>query len=181
MIKYSKYLLPTMRAILYMAITANGMIAKENDDTSWVSPTEWKNYSRAIKKSGNMIIGRRTYEVMLRNNEFKKLRDVTVVVLSRKALNSPTKKVMVASSPQEALNLLQQQKFKTALLCGGGKLNSGFMKEKLIDEIYLDVEPIILGRGIKLCADADFECKLDFFGIKKLSKQEAQLHYKVKK
>lgn len=30
-----------MKAILYMAMTANGMIAKENDDTSFVTDIEW--------------------------------------------------------------------------------------------------------------------------------------------
>ncbi len=46
-----------MKVILYMAVTPNGMIAKKNDDTSWVSEIEWKNFSSMIKKYGNMIIG----------------------------------------------------------------------------------------------------------------------------
>lgn len=57
-----------MKTILYMSITANGMIAKDDDSTSWVSPTEWKSFSSMIQKTGNMIIGRRTYEVMLNKN-----------------------------------------------------------------------------------------------------------------
>jgi riboflavin biosynthesis pyrimidine reductase len=30
-----------MKVILYMAITANGIIAKADDDTSWISKEEW--------------------------------------------------------------------------------------------------------------------------------------------
>lgn len=59
-------------------------------------------------------------------------------------------------------------------------MNSSFLKERLIDEIYLDVEPIILSNGIKLFADAEFESKLELIEIKKISKDEVQLHYKVK-
>ena len=88
---------------------------------------------------------------------------------------------MVIQSPQEALQILQNQKFKTVLICGGGKLNSSFMKEKLIDEIYLDIEPVFLGTGIKLFTDAEFETKLKLIDVKRLSKDEVQLHYKVKK
>lgn len=55
------------------------------------------------------------------------------------------------------------------------------MKANLIDEIYLDIEPIILGTGIKLFVNAEFEAKLQLMGIKKLSKDEVQLHYKVKR
>lgn len=47
-----------MKVILYMATTINGLIAKENDNVSWVSETEWESFSGMIKKTGNMIIGR---------------------------------------------------------------------------------------------------------------------------
>ncbi len=168
-----------MKTILYMSMTANGMIAKENDDTSWVSPAEWQSFRSMIKKAGNMILGRRTYEVMLRNNEFEKLGKVKVVVVSQTL--KAGRRITLIKSPREALTYLQRQGFSTALICGGGKLNSSFMKEKLIDEIYLDIGPIILGTGIKLFADAEFEAELQLTGIKKLSKDEVQLHYKMKK
>ncbi len=169
-----------MKVILYMAITANGMIAKENDNTGWVSPTEWKSFIGMIQKAGNMIIGRRTYDIMCKNKEFEKMGKVMIIVLSRKILNVNHKKIITVQSPQEALGILQKRKFKTALICGGGKLNSSFMKEKLVNEIYLDVEPIILGKGIKLFADAEFETKLELMEVKKLLGNEVQLHYKVK-
>ncbi len=168
-----------MKTILYMSITANGLIAKENDDTSWVSPTEWKSFCRMVQKAGNMIIGRKTYEVMIKNNEFKRLGDVKAVVISRTLKIDQGRAVV--KSPGEALTFLQQQGFSTALVCGGGKLNSSFMKEKLIDEIYLDLEPIILGKGINLVNDVEFEAKLQLIGIKKMSRDEVQLHYRVKR
>mgnify|MGYP001578240048 FL=1 len=161
-----------------MAITANGMIAKENDNTDWVSPTEGKSFIGMIQKAGNMIIGRRTYEVMLNNDEFRKLKKIRIIVISRKLKTN--KEVTVVNSPREAIHFLQQQRFSIILVCGGGKLNACFMKEKLINEIYLDVEPIILGAGIKLFADAEFEAKLELMEVQKLSRNEVQLHYKVK-
>lgn len=65
------------------------------------------------------------------------------------------------------------------MVCGGGKLNAAFMKENLIDEIYLDVEPVVHGKGIRLFADADFEAKLKLLGTNKFSKNEIQMHYRV--
>jgi len=168
-----------MKVILYLAITANSLIARENDATDWVSPIEWKNYAAMVAKAGNIIIGRRTYEVMLRNKEFSKLGKVKVVVVSTKL--KINKKITVVKSPQEALTFLRRERFSLALVCGGGKLNSSFMKASLIDELYLDIEPIILGTGIKLFAEAEFDAKLELLRIKKLSKDEVQLQYKVKK
>lgn len=67
------------------------------------------------------------------------------------------------------------------MICGGGGANSSFIKENLVDEIYLDLEPIIIGRGIRLFADADFESQLELIEIKKISDNEVQLHYKVRR
>ena len=55
------------------------------------------------------------------------------------------------------------------------------MEDGLIDEIYLDIEPIIFGKGIKLFADNNFEVKLKLLGIRNLTEDILQLHYKVLK
>lgn len=173
-----------MKIILYMATTPNGIIATIDDDTSWVSETEWTSFSKMIKKAGNMIIGKRTYEIMLKNDEFNRsnLNEIKIIVLSKSPVKIHNQKfVSLVKSPREALNILKKQKFKTIMVCGGGTLNSGFMKESLVDEIYLDFEPILFGKGIRLFAEADFKTKLKLIGTKKLSKNEIQLHYKVKK
>jgi dihydrofolate reductase len=172
-----------MKVILYMAVTPNGMIAKEDDDTSWVTETEWESFSGIIKKNGNMIIGRRTYKVMLDNDEFNRsnLNKIKTIVLTNDAslkIHNP-EFVSIARTPKEAINTLHKQGFETIMICGGGGLNASFMKENLIDEIYLDVEPIIFGKGVKLFADADFEAKLKLIEVKNLSSDEIQLHYKV--
>lgn len=45
---------------------------------------------------------------------------------------------------------------------------------------YIDIEPLILGRGIPLFADGDFAPRLKLLGVKTLTNnQTVQLHYKV--
>lgn len=133
-----------------------------------------------------MIIGRRTYEVMLQNDEFNRsnLNEIKTVVVAHKGelvkIHNP-QFVFRAKSPKEAIDILRTQGFKIIIVCGGGGLNASFMKENLIDEIYLDIEPIVFGRGIRLFAEADFETNLELIETKKLSPSEIQLHYKVKK
>lgn len=116
---------------------------------------------------------------MLRNKEFKNLGNIKVVVVSRKLKTNG--RMTAVKSPPEALSFLRREGFSQAPVCGGGKLNSSFMKANLIDEIYLDIEPVLLGKGIKLFADAEFETKLELMKVKKLSKDEVQLQYKVKR
>jgi dihydrofolate reductase len=165
-----------------MTMTVNGYIAKENDDTSFVSDIEWNNFKIMINKVSNMIIGSRTYEIVRSNDELKNLDSIKVVVVT----NNDSFKVsnpnhLIANSPKEALSILEKQGFNEALVAGGGKLNASFASENLIDEIYLDIEPIVFGRGIKLFAEKDFEAKLKLLETKELSADEIQLHYKVLK
>ncbi|MFQ6010344.1 MAG: dihydrofolate reductase family protein [Candidatus Aenigmatarchaeota archaeon] len=171
-----------MKVILYMATTANGMIAGEDDDTSFASDVEWESFRSMINRVGNMIIGRRTYEVMKEGGEFSGLENIKVVVLTRDtSLKSDIPNIVFKNQPKEVLKFLEEQGFKEALVAGGGKLNASFMKEGLVDEIYLDIEPTILGKGIKLFSDEDFKTNLELIETKKLSPSEIQLHYRVKK
>ncbi|OGY23193.1 MAG: hypothetical protein A2172_02330 [Candidatus Woykebacteria bacterium RBG_13_40_15] len=172
-----------MKVILYMAPTVNGFIAKEDDDTTWVTETEWESYSGMIKKAGNMIIGRRTYEIMLKNDEFNRSQFnqiKTVVVTDDASLQVHNPEfIFTAKSPREALGILRNQGFETIMVCGGGGLNASFLKEGLVNEIYLDIEPVIFGKGIRLFAEGDFETKLELLEVKNLSKNEIQLYYKI--
>jgi len=168
-----------MKVILYMAITANGIIAKNNDDTNWISKEEWDSYSLAVRTAGCLIIGRRTYYILTKQPEFSELKDVKLVVVSETNIETLSPNHIVAYSPKEALGLLSD--FKEVVVAGGGTLNASFLSENLVDEIYLDIEPIIFGEGIPIFKGKDFEYKLELIGQKKISDNEIQLHYKILK
>lgn len=171
-----------MKVILYMAMAVNGYIAKEDDNTDFVSEVEWNSFRKMIKQVGNMIVGKRTYEIMQKGGEFRDLGDTVCVVVTHDGsfkISNPHH--LVAGSPKEALDLLKTQGFGEALVAGGGMINSSFMREGLVDEIYLDVEPVILGRGIQLFYPEDFESSLEPLEINKLNENLIQLHYRVKK
>jgi dihydrofolate reductase len=102
-----------------------------------------------------------------------------VVVLTSKNSGVKSEKLAYANYPQEALEILEKQGFEKALVAGGGKTNRSFLKENLIDEIYLDVEPMIYGEGISLFNSTNSKLDLELIGQKMLNKNTIQLHYKV--
>jgi dihydrofolate reductase len=160
-----------------MAISANGMIAKTDDNTSWISETEWNSYSSTVRNAGCLIVGQRTYHILTKQPEFSEFKDVKLVVVSNNDFPVLSPNHQIASSPKNALELLKDS--DTVIVAGGGILNASFIKESLIDEVYIDIEPIILGNGIKLFNGDDFEVKLELLNTKQLSSNELQLHYKV--
>lgn len=171
-----------MKTILYMGTTINGYIAKEDGDSEWTSDEDLKGFYEHSKSAGNIIMGRNTYEAASRYGYFPFPDAVNVVVTHRPLENKWGNKVIVTDkSPKEVLEMLKGKGFDTAFLAGGGQINSASMKEGLIDEIYLDVEPVVFGKGIKLFADEDFEYNLELLETKKLNENTIQLHYKIKK
>lgn len=166
-----------------MAMSVNGYIANKDNETPW-SKVEWVSFSQCVKRTGNMIIGRKTYEIMEKKKEFSDLGNPLVIVVSRiKSKNKggdEWKNIMFVSTPKEALKILMDKEYTTAMIVGGSEINTSFMKENLVDEIFLDVEPVIFGTGIPLFVADNFEMKLDLVNVTNLSENTIQLHYKVK-
>lgn len=168
-----------MKVILYMQITANGFIAKPDDNTDWISSEDWANYNTTVQKTGAVIIGRKTYELIAKQTGFDDLEKVKVVVVSHNDFETVIENHLKASTPQQALELLKD--CSEVIVGGGGTLNSSFMKAGLVDGIYLDVEPVIFGKGIPVFAPEDFECELELLETRNITKNSIQLHYGVKK
>jgi dihydrofolate reductase len=170
-----------MKVIMYMAMTANGFIATKNDGTDFVTKEESASYVAMVISAGNMIIGHRTYEILSTQPEFQKFlkAGVKIVAMAREDFALKDVKHTIAHSPQEALSLFAAS--DTIIVAGGGITNLAFLEANLVDEIYLDIEPEIIGSGISLFKEGDFEKQLKFVGVKQLSDSEMQLHYEVKK
>ena len=166
-----------MKVILYMAITANGFIADHDDEANFLTPTEAASYCSVVKNAGCLIVGRRTYHILTKQPEYQEFKDAKLVVVSHDDVELVDPRHAVARSPKEAIALLSE--FPEIIVAGGGMLNAAFMAEDLIDELYLDIEPALLGEGIPLFKGRSFEKKLAFLGHKMLTKDEIQLHYKV--
>lgn len=170
-----------MKIILSMAITVNGKIAGADDDTSWTSKKDWDGFHAMCRRTGNAVIGRRTYDIV--KKEGTQLDDILTVVLTHDSAllgKQSSQTIFTDKPPKEVIVMLEEKGYKEALIAGGGILNAAFLKEGLIDEIYIDIEPLILGHGIPLFADGDFEARLKLLGVTTLTNhQTIQLHYKV--
>ena len=114
----------------------------------------------------------------------------TIVAVTKKApieriekLKKKGADVIVAGNETVNLKLLLQELYKIGvkrvLHEGGGTLNSSMLSEKLIDEAYITIAPILVGEGVNLVTSR-FERygKLRLLGIRQLGNQ-AVLHYEI--
>lgn len=171
-----------MKVILYMATSVNGSITHGKSDSDWVDKADWEMFNKTITDAGVMIMGSETYKQFA--DDFPQKSTLNVVVTNKKELLD--KKIDGALftnlKPAELLNKLSNDGYKQAVLIGGQTLNTSFIEENLIDEIYIDVHPYLIGEGLKLFGSVeDYFKKLNLVDVTKLKNDLVLLHYNVVK
>lgn len=172
-----------MKVILHMAISLNGIIATPDNQEEFLSHANWIEFVKAVKKSGCLIWGRKTYELvrLWEKSYLEPFKNIVKVIISRDKNLKLDSGFILAGSPQEALQLLKIKGFKKVILTGGATNNSAFAKLNLIDEVILDIEGVIVGKGIPLFYPEGFELKLHLKSVEKVTDNIIQVHYKVVK
>jgi dihydrofolate reductase len=130
------------------AVTVDGFIARDNGDTDWVKDDEL--LEKTAKEFGCAVMGHNTYKEY-RGPAFE---GVQHLVLAKDAgLDVKYPNVTYVSSPAQAVQKAKDLDFKKLLIIGGGKCNGSFAAAGLLNEIWLDIHPLVLGEGIKLLGD----------------------------
>jgi len=171
-----------MKIILYMATSINGLITQGKDDSDWVAKSDWKEFDKLMRNCGIMVMGRRTYEIF--GDDFPCKGAVNVVMTSNKKLLSQKTAdnvVFTNKSPQEVIKMAEKKEFKKMMLIGGMTLNTSFLKDNLVDEIWLSVHPLLIGDGLRVMDKFDCFRKLIKLGVKELGEDLVQIRYKVNK
>jgi dihydrofolate reductase len=166
-----------MKTILLMSASSDGYTARPNDETPW-SAEEFARCNKFAHDAGNIIVGRKTYEMMLASGDFDG--SIATVVLSRNP-SDDVGNVHFVSSPKLALEYLASKDIGVAVIGGGIKTNSVFLHAGLIDEIILDFEPVILGNGFRLFEQQHENVKLELLDMTKFDDGVVRMHYAVVK
>ena len=173
-----------MKTTLYMAISANGIIATETGDEEFLSHENWEKFCELAREFGNFVVGRKTYEAVKKwdgGYNFDDLVDVEKVIISQDKNFKLDKGYTLANSPEDALAKLSQKGFQKVLITGGANINSTFAKLNLLDEIIFNIEPVMVGKGKPVFAPEDFELKLKLISTEKLASGISTLRYSVLK
>ncbi len=167
-----------------MAISLNGMIASEAGNEDFLSHENWESFCLRAKEFGNFVVGRKTYEAVKTWNEgysFDDLVGIEKVVMSQNKNFRLDEGYTLASSPQGALAALSDKGFDRMLVTGGADINSAFARMDLLDEVILNIESVIVGKGIPVFKSQDFELKLKLISEEKSSTGIITLRYSVLK
>ena len=138
------------KVVLGLGISLDGYIARPDGAVDFLFMP--KDYSMAdfFASIDIAILGRKTYDVSkAMGGGFGG--NIKYYVMSR-ALPAGEREglIFTRESPAALVEKIRQQKGKDIWLMGGGELARDFLKDDLVDELYLGVVPVLLGEGIPL-------------------------------
>lgn len=173
-----------MRVILDMVVSVNGIIAKEDGSEDWLPHEGWEDMLAEVAKYDNIVLGRETYELVMKNyaeGNFNDVHCACKVIVTRDENYAAPAPYIVVHSPQEALEVLNEHGIHTCYLIGGGKLNGSFLAAGLINEIQLTICPYVLTKGRPVFGDVDAEANLKLIASEQKSLGRIYNRYQVKK
>lgn len=159
------------RLVYYVACTADGFIAREDGSFDWflfegehfadlirkfpeTFPAHLRRalgVTQAAQRFDTVLMGRKTYEVGLREGITSPYSPLRQFVVSTTMAESPDPSVELHNGkPLDLVHGLKSEQGKDIWLCGGSKLAAAVLPE--IDELILKINPVVIGSGIPLFA-----------------------------
>jgi dihydrofolate reductase len=80
---------------------------------------------------------------------------------------------------KELIQRLKGQPGKDIFVDGGAELVQELLRDKLIEELYLSIIPVLLGNGVRLFKDDRPQQLLKLVSAKHFNKGLVQLHYEL--
>lgn len=150
-----------IKKILIVAQSLDGFIAQSRQQisTDWTSAADRQFFAQKTREIGVMLMGSTTFATI-----GKPLPGRVTVLLTRSTAfpnaqvldGKPLENDLYISAGlanEQIFSLLEKSGVKQIAICGGASVYQHFLSNNLVDEIYLTLEPVFLGSGIKLLPD----------------------------
>jgi dihydrofolate reductase len=167
------------------ACSLDNFIARSDDGVDWLL---WSDDISAImaeywKTIDTVVMGRNTYEVALRmgGGGGGSYPGVTTYVFSRTMTETPAATVEIISEDAAAfLRGLKDEDGKDICVMGGGELAKTLLEAGLIDEMGMNIHPVLLGSGIPLFHEMARQIDLELIECRTLQHGCVYVLYRVK-
>ncbi len=155
------------KIVYYVASSIDGFISGENEDISGFlgEGNGVQKYLADLKKFETVIMGRKTYEFGykfgLKPGDPPYPHMDHYIFSESLAFENAESNVKIKKLDLDEINKIRKVSKTDIYLCGGGLFAGWLLENEQIDILKLKVNPLILGKGIKLFGDSKKEYHLD--------------------
>jgi dihydrofolate reductase len=173
-----------MRKVTFrVANTLDGFIARKDGSFDWILGSEEATSVMAEfwKTIDTVVWGRKTYEPVLKSKEpFPTFAGVKNYVFSQTLREGRDKNTeIIREDAVDFIRTLKNREGKTIFVMGGGELARSLLEADVIDEIGLNVHPVLLGSGIPLFHQMNRQINLELLESRTLKNGCVYLLYRV--
>lgn len=171
------------KLIVYIASSLDGFIAGPNDDLSFLSIVEKESqdygYSKFIETVDTVILGRKTYDWVIKNAGELSYPNQQVYVITRTKKDNYDKINFYNEDLAKLVNQLKSEEGKDIFCDGGAEIINYLLNNNLVDEFVISIIPTLLGQGIRLFQDKKLKHKLTLISTEQFETGLVQLKYKI--
>jgi dihydrofolate reductase len=164
------------------ANSLDNYFARKDDAVDWLLWTSEVSdiMAKFWKTIDTVVMGRRTYEVAIKHG-MGSYPGVKNYVFSRTMKKAANKNVNIISQDAASfVRKLKQEKGKGICVMGGGLLGKSLFEADLIDEVGLNIHPVLLGSGIPVFHEMKRQIDLELIECKTLKNGCIAVTYRVK-
>lgn len=137
------------KVILSVAVSLDGFIEGPNGEYDWCPPPSENEMNDFMDGIDVIFMGRKSYEMA----DTSMFSGKQCYVFSKTLKKGKGSARIIAENFIEAVNEIKQQPGKDIWLFGGASLTTDFINHQLVDEMWLGLVPIVLGKGKSLFQD----------------------------
>jgi dihydrofolate reductase len=163
-----------MKIILLFVSTLDGKVTKWGDPhvSQWSSHQDHDYFKKIWNESGLTVMGSHTFNAEpLNASPGHQLVIMTGQPEKYKKIGIPGQIEFTNESPGELTARFQKMGHKQMLVVGGPHVATSFLREQLIDELWLTFEPKIFGTGGNFVTDGQMDINLRLIHYEKVNEQ----------
>lgn len=170
-----------MKVILLAAMSVDGFIGQDKEHSSfeWTSLEDKQFYVSKIKEIKTVVMGSTSFKTFTKYP--KGLRFIIYTSKPDEFVN-PKPHVIAAEGttedPKMLIERLEREGVQEVAIAGGASIYAQFMNAGVVNTLFLTVEPIIFGEGVKLF-NTKMEKHLKLVNIHDISEQTKVMEYLV--
>jgi len=174
-----------MKVVLVFVSTLDGKVTKWGTPhvSDWSSQEDQQYYQHIWNDARLIIMGSGSFNA----EHFAPSPNRLLIVMTRqlvkyKQYEVPGQLEFTDKSPIELTTQFQEEGYETMVAVGGAHMATSFLKDQLIDELWLTIEPKIFGTGGSFVTEEKLDIDLQLISYEKVNEQGTLItKYRVQK
>lgn len=165
------------RYIAFVATSIDGRISLSSKrPPRWTSKEDWQFFQKSLSRIDAVVVGRNTYDSVS-----KRLRKRNTFVLSSRPKTLTRRGTVTFVNPAKVSLPKLLEGYKRVAVLGGAAVYQFMLESKLLDEIFVTIEPFLFGRGKEMFVGGKRITQVSLLSVRRLNRKGTLLlHYQIK-